>query len=227
MAFRGTYQQCPGCPTVIIQEQLADHHHKCTGKLSIPSGKKLKGTGRSKEYVEARARFLTKLAENHGKNPFDILCRQCPPDCDFNLPTSGIPVEDYLKEWDLHYEALDPVAAEKVRLMHRKTAALEERLQEQNRVAAIRTQEADQKLEAAKVMEQNSHELISEQLAVNDPAASIGAMSRSPTHTTLHAVPQLTEVGVTSPQALPMLLGGLCQKDGGPGALPAKRSRRS
>ena len=28
--------------------------------------------------------------------------------------------------------------------------------------------EADQKLEAAKVMEQNSHELISEQLAVNE-----------------------------------------------------------
>ena len=80
---------------------------------------------------------MTKLAENHGKNPFDILCRQCPLDCDFNLPTSGIPVEDYLKEWDLHYEAalepcafltcklgpwqtwsleaLDPVAAEKAR----------------------------------------------------------------------------------------------------------------
>ena len=32
--------------------------------------------------------------------------------------------------------------ARQVRLMHRKTAALEGRLQEQNRVAAIRTQEA-------------------------------------------------------------------------------------
>ena len=59
--------------------------------------------------------------------------------------------------------------------MHRKTAELEKRNEDlQNRFrieerdGVIRKQEADQKLEVAEVMEENSQQLIPEQLAMNE-----------------------------------------------------------
>lgn len=123
-------------------------------------------------------RYLEMLADQFPQNTqFKIICRKCPESCKLNKPVNEkLSAQEFLTAWAGHFEALDVrTATQQVRFMHWENAKLEQtaedlrkRLQEEERDGVVRQQEANQMLETAKVMEQNSKQVISEQLAVNE-----------------------------------------------------------
>ncbi|CAL1170155.1 unnamed protein product [Cladocopium goreaui] len=154
---------------VMLEGQLKQHdREKCSRDGSVrPMTRR---GNRSTEFTKARQTFLQMHAERFKNKPFQLKC-QCPATCNFSS-NKNCSEHEFLSEWNEHFEAFDfATSAREVRSMQHKTVELEqmtEDLQERLREEQRSKQEAEHKLEAAKVVEQNSHHLISEQLAVNE-----------------------------------------------------------
>ena len=142
--------------------------HKCDAR---PSRRTRVNQKHSAAFAEAREAFLESLPRDFGLRPFVpfvIRCRDCPGKCSFQKNRPQASVEDWLMAFGGHFKAVDVGAeAKEARELKQKTEALETRLEKEQKKTAMRETQDDHKLKAAKVMEQNSQQLISEQLAVN------------------------------------------------------------
>eukprot|EP00435_Cladocopium_sp_Y103_P027171 s553_g6.t1 len=89
IAFRGqTYR----CGLVLLCGQLKQHATECNGSLRPASAKTRRKRDQTRQYAEARRRFLANQASNFRKQPFTIVCQNCEnrrTSCTFDADLKG------------------------------------------------------------------------------------------------------------------------------------------